>query len=750
MLSTIFSRWLWAILAFLCLGTIVDGHKKRGDKPEHLHHGNQTLHRPAPQIPTTIVKLNGTSIAVNTTGASPGNGKVNKREAVVGSAAGTKSTFLVFARDAASAYSAYSGLNDYGIPYELVIVPAAGITLPPLQSSDTNPVGNYGGFVVLAEVSYEDSAGNWGSAITAAQWTTIYNYQTKFGVRMIRLDVFPSEATGTRSVGSCCADTVDQPLYISDTSQFPTAGLKQGVKLSSLGLYHYPAAITDSTTTTQFALFSPVSGFSDVTVAGVINNFSGRKQMVFFMPMAMDWSLTSSVLTHAWIHWATRGLYAGYRRLLLNTQVDDMFLLTTIWDDSTTFRITPADLATHVQWQGSVLSKMPVGSNYTIEIGHNGNGNIEASYKISKSACKAGPVYRVDSPQTPLEFVKPLGTGTSLWPNNQTIYTFTDECLATDSLAKFFQVPATRDSFMHVSHTFTHEDEDNATESDVLKEITWNQRWLQQMALSNAKWFSPSGIIPPAITGLHNGDALKTWKDNGIVNVVGDNTRSALLNSNNEHWPLISNVAANGYDGIQITPRWATNIYYNCDDVTCDLAQWNSIGTKGDFAALLKVEEVTNTRHLLRLHHDPFMFHQANMRWVGVDKRTINGVTGQYSLLQMWVETVVAEVTRIVNWPIISLKHDDIAAYFQKRMTRDACNYILTQQFSGSTITGFTLSAPSVKNRCSVPIPVTVPGALADNGIVYNTEKIGNDPLTVWIDLNGRAVDLKLKTPIPW
>lgn len=31
----------------------------------------------------------------------------------------------------------------------------------------------------------------------------------------------------------------------------------------------------------------------------------------------------------------------------------------------------------------------------------------------------------------------------------------------------------------------------------------------------------------------------------------------------NEHWPLISTVKSNGFAGIQITPRWASNIYYN-------------------------------------------------------------------------------------------------------------------------------------------------------------------------------------------
>jgi hypothetical protein len=43
--------------------------------------------------------------------------------------------------------------------------------------------------------------------------------------------------------------------------------------------------------------------------------------------------------------------------------------------------------------------------------------------------------------------------------------------------------------------------------------------------------FSSKGLIPPAITGLHNGDAIKAWHDAGIQNVVGDNTRPSLMNS---------------------------------------------------------------------------------------------------------------------------------------------------------------------------------------------------------------------------
>lgn len=227
----------WSIVGFFAIssnGCTNHGNEKRDvevDAANYNHTwtepilkpGNQTLHRRPPLVPSTIVKLDGLSILVNTTECHPGNGTSQKRD-ITAAATSTRATFLVFARDTASAYSAYSGLNDYGIPYELVIVPATGITLPKLKTSDT--MGNYGGFVILSEVSYKNSAGNWGSAITADQWQAMYDYQTAFGARMVRLDVVPSASSGTRVVGSCCEGTQDQTIFVSDTSQFPTAGLK--------------------------------------------------------------------------------------------------------------------------------------------------------------------------------------------------------------------------------------------------------------------------------------------------------------------------------------------------------------------------------------------------------------------------------------------------------------------------------------------------------------------------------------------
>jgi hypothetical protein len=144
---------------------------------------------------------------------------------------------------------------------------------------------------------------------------------------------------------------------------------------------------------------------------------------------------------------------------------------------------------------------------------------------------------------------------------------------------------------------------------------------MSQAGISASRRYSTSGLIPPAITGLHNGDAVRAWLANGIKFVVGDNTRDILTNQvrfsnlrfsvantpqQNKFWPLISTVAVNGYAGLVIIPRWATTIYYNCDLPDCTLQEWITTSHgEGPFQHLIDDARATNTRNLLGLHWAP-------------------------------------------------------------------------------------------------------------------------------------------------
>ncbi|KAJ5730539.1 uncharacterized protein N7483_005047 [Penicillium malachiteum] len=653
---------------------------------------------------------------------------------------------LVIARDASSANVASFGLNGYGIPFTTLVVPQDGADLPALESASG---GNFGGIVVASGISYEYDSG-WASGLTTDQWNQLYAYQLEYGVRMVQYDVYPGSDYGTQIISGsdgCCDTGVEQDISFTDVSDFPTAGLKTGAGVSTEGLWHYSSTILNTSNTKEIASFAANSVVTTDTTAAVINDFDGREQMVFHMSLDPTWSSTSAYLQHAWITWMTRGLHAGWRRTYLNTQIDDMMLTTNLYEPSgSTFRITTDDMEAVLDWIPTINAKMNDGSSYWPEVGFNGNGNIDFSSNFDDGwgICSGGGVYPSAAATTAAEWQKPLGTGTDKWPTTPTTYDWTTDCTSRDALLVWWQ--ANLDSFGQLSHTFTHEAQDNATYADIYKEISFNQAWLKQVGIDQAEHFTANGIIPPAITGLHNGDALQAWWDNGITNCVGDNTRSALLNAENPMWPYWTVTATDGFDGMQVNPRWSTRIYYDCCTPSCTLDEWiNTSDGSGTFDDLLEAEQDDTMRHLFDLYHEPYMFHQANLRNSDTDPITVNGVSGQYSLFQAWVEIVVQEFVRLVDWPLVTIKHADMSAGFNARYIRDACGYAVSYTTANQKITGVTVSATG--NTCSEPIPVTFPVA-PTNTQGFTTEQLGSDPLTVWVELTGSPVSFTLSTPI--
>ncbi|KAL3459329.1 hypothetical protein BJX64DRAFT_291306 [Aspergillus heterothallicus] len=663
-----------------------------------------------------------------------------------GGNSGFAADILIIARDSAQANVASSGLNGYGIPFTTLLVPQSGVQIPDLESATG---GRFGGIVVAGGVSYDYGNGTWASALTPSQWNQLYAYQLKYGVRLVEYDVSPGIRFGTKLASSdgCCAENVDQLISFSDTSDFPSAGLRAGAGVSTKGLWHYPAMIVNSNTTKAIAVFASSQEFVNETTAAVINNFNGRKQMAFFISFDTTWSATSSYLQHAWITWITRGVYAGYRRVNLNTQIDDMFLSTQIYKSDRIFRITAADLDGITSWLPGVRSRLNPGSTYFIEIGHNGNGNIGAATEvIGTVSCSGGQILYTEPASTPLEFKKPLGTAANVWPEKPSAFVWSKNCMESDELLRWWK--NNYNEYAHISHTFTHLRQDNVTYSDASKEITFNQAWLAQVGISpSASLFTSNGIIPSAITGLHNGDALQAWHDHGITNCVGDNSRPVLRNQQNPMWPYFTSNASDGFNGMQVNPRWPTRVYFNCDNPACAVQQWTDrFAGSGDFNNLLATERETTLVYLLGLFHDSYMFHQANLRNSDATTVTIGNSSGRYSTFQAWVETMVQELVRLVTWPIVSTTHQQMSENFLQRYKRDQCGYTMSYQVSGGYITAITVNAKDI--QCSAKIPVTSPFELV-NPQNFTTEKLGSDPTTIWVQLAGAPVSLALASPIP-
>jgi hypothetical protein len=144
------------------------------------------------------------------------------------------------------------------------------------------------------------------------------------------------------------------------------------------------------------------------------------------------------------------------------------------------------------------------------------------------------------------------------------------------------------------------------------------------------------------------------------------------------------------------------------------------------------------------------MFHQLNLRVADVLPTTINGVTKQRSLYQMWAESVGHAFTSLVNWPIVNINNDALFDYFTARMNKDQCNAStqLLLKTSGNTtqIVGFIVDCAG--HSCPEPIPVTIPGGDVTDLQGATREKVGNDPLTLWVKLSGSPLTFTLTTPI--
>ena len=144
------------------------------------------------------------------------------------------------------------------------------------------------------------------------------------------------------------------------------------------------------------------------------------------------------------------------------------------------------------------------------------------------------------------------------------------------------------------------------------------------------------------------------------------------------------------------------------------------------------------------------MFHQLNLRVADVGPTTINGVTKQRSLYQMWAESIGPVFTSLVNWPIVNVGNDQLFDYFTARMVKDQCNptteLVLTTSGNKTQITGFIVDCAG--HTCPEPIPVTIPSGSVTNLQGSTTEQVGNDPLTIWVPLSGSPKTFTLTSPI--
>ncbi|CBJ25803.1 conserved unknown protein [Ectocarpus siliculosus] len=670
---------------------------------------------------------------------------------------------------------------------EHVVKEGDDLTALLVDSSDTSEVPH--GKCNAVYVGYAPSTDQ-AAALTA--------YSAQFKVRLV---YFPSALTHTTAefttklgVQTYFAGDITTPAFVQlsdlggEKVSITKPGFKTDPNLFTPALFSYPVIINTVPDDGIEVLAQYVDGDSEPYLSGAAGDqenaamlsytgADGHEELHVFFTIgwfdagAWPWA-------HFFNEWATKGIFMGERRFYLAAVVDDLFLSTPEFEydgemneAALSQRCTGEDLTNLLRVQ-EALNTQYSGSDIITEFAFNGAGIAEhvsqsvdgityvPNYEETMVTIKGTKWY--EDGQVNVHDTNWLATNVPLMQQDMADGTWeaNDDLLA--GVLSYLYKPS---SFYHGHHTLIHLSRDQLRESDCVTEDTGNV----QIALMTGMWDSDNynwrSMVSPGITGLFNENCLDSAAQNLMVCYPGDNTfdgtvsgAAILVNEDNQFHSIYSTVAINGYDGIQIVPRFATYVYFNCvtgdclvkeneyirrfvcectpldpsiADYTCTSTAAECIGTDGatdiqsfgDIEALFDAEASTTTRYMLTGRRDKYMFHQANVIPAG------DVGDGTQSLLDYWYERVLEVYSSYVTFPVKSIKFDDLCTEFKLHESLDESSPYVTMGLDATgAVTGFNYVSGSGAGLVPLTVPTASAASIPTTGLsIQDTETYGTD-----------------------
>eukprot|EP00904_Undaria_pinnatifida_P011670 jgi/Undpi1/7633/HiC_scaffold_23.g10106.m1 len=630
---------------------------------------------------------------------------------------------------------------------------------------------------------------------TPEQKTQLQDYSRKFQVRLVYF----------YTAGTMADTEVQTRLGMQQNSEEPSVGAPRVKLTAEAGIAEdsivSATMMTDATTLSFFNLpvvqtavadgVTIVADYADetgVTIPGTLGpnaaiaqyiGADGLEELHVFIALA-PLDMGSWAWAHYIADWGTKGVFQGERRFHLAAVVDDLFLATAVFEYQSLEvqtgpeeRLTGVDLAKFAEEEAALNTEY--GSRIKTEHAFNGIGILHKVLSPFESVL--GPdsgVALLDKgvkPTPPEAFSPPAGTRGMREDYEEGLW-------AGDDLLEW--VTSNLDKFYWQSHTLTHIIRDNLGAADCAIEDSGNAQMavlIGFFADDNYNWRS---MTSPGISGLFNEHCLGSGAANLMMCYPGDNTYDGVIQTvklvaDNPYHSLTTTVETNGMDGIQIVPRWATNIYFNCATVEClinenekvrrdlcgcaelnpalasgecplcpdGIESFNTLTaddpTMGPLEKMYQTEEATNTRYILSGRRDKNMFHQANLIsvvWPTEGPMLVDPYPEDSpSMLMYWYRRMIASIAKYINiaaYPVTTLKFDDLCFNFYEHQYLDESDTTLTvSKNAEGLITGMTMVNNVVNGA---PIPFTVPTANAEQVLaaldptaIVETEVYGAD-----------------------
>ncbi|MDB5777775.1 MAG: hypothetical protein JWP79_2491 [Polaromonas sp.] len=534
-------------------------------------------------------------------------------------------------------------LDQIGIPYDTLIASQKALTAQTL--SDGLGAGRYQGiFLTTGNLAYEASPNNWQSALTQAQWQTLWQYEADFRVRQATLYTYPAGAPDNYGL---------TPINAVDTNYTPVKGTLTATGQQVFGYLNPATPVSINNAWTY--LVKPVSSTNPVSLLNTADGYSlasiytypnGRQNLAITTDGNPELTHTL-LLGYGVINWVSKGFFLGERKVYMNPQPDDIMIGDDIWDpvrlsDQTgiEYRTTGNDYNKLITWQNNLRASHANAAQIQLEMPYNGVG-------VS-----------------------------GIYPN--------------DTLT-----PAIRNrpnQFKWVNHTYEHELLTSINYTDARAQLSKNHNVAQTLGFN--KYFKDS-MIQPEISGLNNPEFLRAAKDFGIRYILSDTSQPGWKN------PSPNTGFYSSYQpSILIIPRYPTNLYYNVSTPAEWISEYNYFYAPGGiwptwdrpltYSEVLDKESEMWLRYLLKFDLNSVMFHQANLR----------AYDNTNSLLGDLVKTTLAKYNSMYKLPIRSPGQHDTGVLMASRMAYNASGV------SGRILLGATNSI-ALKTVKAVKAPLT-------------------------------------------
>jgi len=108
------------------------------------------------------------------------------------------------------------------------------------------------------------------------------------------------------------------------------------------------------------------------------------------------------------------------------------------------------------------------------------------------------------------------------------------------------------------------------------------------------------------------------------------------------------------------------------------------------------------------------------------------------------------EIRKYFEWPLITIKMDDLSQSYVSRLEKQQCKPVYTMVIDDSTLNISEIKVSSTAGKCTVPLLAIRDSSFVESSVT-SLEQFGDEPETAWIEVsNDSPKSVKFNGDVKW